>query len=96
MEQFTEANRTLAIVKHVLVDPPEHQNGPYIEERAHLGGCRARRWQQAAPAAGDARTRWRSQVPAHVGGSLCGSPSRLCHMPPAARLHHTLQRSWPR
>ncbi|PSC76930.1 hypothetical protein C2E20_0555 [Micractinium conductrix] len=36
MEQFTEANRTLAIVKHVLVDPPEHQNGPYIEERAHL------------------------------------------------------------
>ncbi|KAL4444179.1 hypothetical protein ABPG75_011916 [Micractinium tetrahymenae] len=36
MEQFTESDRTLAIVKHVLVDPPEHQNGPYLEERAHL------------------------------------------------------------
>lgn len=36
MEAFTESNRTLAIVKHVLVNPPENQNGPYLEERAHL------------------------------------------------------------
>lgn len=40
MEQFTESNRTLAIVKHVLVDPPEGQNGPFLEERSHLGVCR--------------------------------------------------------
>lgn len=37
MEEFTESDRTLAIVKHVLVDPPEKQNGPYLEERSHLG-----------------------------------------------------------
>jgi hypothetical protein len=37
-----ESDRTLAVVKHVLVDPPERQNGPYLEERSHLGGWRAR------------------------------------------------------
>lgn len=34
-----EGNNTIAIVKHVLVDPPSKQNGPFLEERSHLGGC---------------------------------------------------------
>lgn len=36
LEAGVESDRTLAIVKHVLVEPPETQNGPYLEERAHL------------------------------------------------------------
>ena len=37
MEMGVEGNNTIAIVKHVLVDPPSKQNGPFLEERAHLG-----------------------------------------------------------
>jgi hypothetical protein len=37
MEEGIESERTLAIVKHVTVNPPEKQNGPYLEERSHLG-----------------------------------------------------------
>lgn len=36
LETGVESDRTLAVVKHVLVDPPERQNGPYLEERSHL------------------------------------------------------------
>jgi len=32
-----ESNNTIAVVKHVLVDPPSKQNGPFLEERSHLG-----------------------------------------------------------
>jgi hypothetical protein len=50
-----ESDRTIAVVKHVLVEPPERQNGPYLEERAHLGETVARvlLWasQEAAKAA---------------------------------------------
>ena len=37
MEAGVESNNTIAVVKHVLVDPPSKQNGPFLEERSHLG-----------------------------------------------------------
>jgi hypothetical protein len=52
-----ESNNTIAVVKHVLVDPPEKQNGPFLEERSHLAlmvkdrpellTVRERPWQQS-------------------------------------------------
>jgi hypothetical protein len=70
LEEGVESERTLAVVKHVLVEPPQGQNGPYLEERAHLGGCwpaaaemPARRWPGWGPG-GVARTRrcWHALV----------------------------------
>ena len=29
---------TLSILKHVTLDPPHRNNGPFLEERSHLGG----------------------------------------------------------
>ncbi|PRW50908.1 hypothetical protein C2E21_5522 [Chlorella sorokiniana] len=57
MEAGVESNNTIAVVKHVLVDPPEKQNGPFLEERSHLAlmvkdrpellTVRERPWQQS-------------------------------------------------
>ena len=33
-----ETNRTISVVKHVVSRPSSLQNGPFLEQRAHLGG----------------------------------------------------------
>ena len=67
LQDTVEGNRTLAVVKHILVQPPERQNGPYLEDRAHLGArhaaaaMRCRPCTAAADAVSAAVAAWRGR-----------------------------------
>lgn len=82
MQESVESNRTLAVVKHILTMPPEHQNGPYLEERSHLGegGARALLPRAAAAAAAECRSaRAANRAPRRLT-----LPAPLVHLCPAA------------